>query len=779
MTSGRKRRREDFSEENRASKRHRMDPGRAPAPETRQQAQPGPDAGWQTVSRKKNRHENDRYHRQSNSSTEQPCISFHSKQTTPLGIKDLQNLVLYTLADGTAPTWLAFKNVRRCKKVVVVMVAALDVEMLEGACRPDAESGSANDPTDSEQKAREYDDFLRQLEPRRLSEEKLSDDAKPLLPVFSHILPVRCPGDSKYSRVHSPIQAMLICPTPSEPEEKKFKGSKDQSGNKHFVAVRTPITSFIHTAEELQDAEYPIHPALLKAGQGVHQIDSSGSVQQDWVASQVDSGEALQTNRSSQPHRDLSQGLGIYSIDCEMVLTTDDNYSLARISIVDWDGKIVLDSYILPSLPIKDYFTQYSGITPSHLQEVTTTLADMQSQLLQLLTPTTVLLGHSLNSDLAAMKLTHPWIIDTSMLYPHPRGLPLRSSLKYLAQKYLHREIQTNDGTGHDSVEDARAVLDLVKLKCEKGPRWGTTEAQGEPVWRRLKRAGRTGAIVDWGTPERGFGSEADVKIACSNDEEVVKGILRAVGADDGVEQTPLTTIQDRPEEGEPMSSLNGQSNAQDTKAEAVAVADKPSSTPYVHMSDAPPSPSSEAAAAASNGEEARAQEKNGVDFVFARLRALEFARGWSQEPVVKPLHNNNHHSSPAEPPSSSTTTTVPAPDARPESIGNASPPTATAVATIQTQDANTKSTLNQTLSHLTTLLHTLPRSTLLLLSIPQGSSMTRLTTLQAAQNTYRKELKTKRWNDEMSVQWGEKEERELRGECERVRGGWGALGVV
>ena len=758
MTSGRKRRREDFSDENRDSKRHRMDPGRAPAPETRQQAQPGPDAGWQTVSRKKNRHENDRYYRQSNSSTEQPCISFHSKQTTPLGIKDLQNLVLYTLADGTAPTWLAFKNVRRCKKVVVVMVAALDVEMLEGACRPDAESGSANDPTDSEQKAREYDDFLRQLEPRRLSEEKLSDDAKPLLPVFSHILPVRCPGDSKYSRVHSPIQAMLICPTPSEPEEKKLKGSKDQSGNKHFVAVRTPITSFIHTAEELQDAEYPIHPALLKAGQGVHQIDGSGSVQQDWVASQVDSGEALQTNRPSQPHRDLSQGLRIYSIDCEMVLTTDDNYSLARISIVDWDGKIVLDSYILPSLPIKDYFTQYSGITPSHLQEVTTTLADMQSQLLQLLTPTTVLLGHSLNSDLAAMKLTHPWIIDTSMLYPHPRGLPLRSSLKYLTQKYLHREIQTNDGTGHDSVEDARAVLDLVKLKCEKGPRWGTTEAQGEPIWRRLKRAGRTGAIVDWGTPERGFGSEADVKIACSNDEEVVKGILRAVGADDGPEQTPLT-IQDRPEEDESTTSLNGQPNAQDTKAVAVAVADKPSSTPYVHMSDAPPSPSSEAAAVSSNGEEARVQEKNGVDFVFARLRALEFARGWSQEPAVKPLHN--HHPSQAGPSSFSSSTTA--------TTTTAGPAT----------HAGSDSTLHQTLSHLTTLTHTLPRSTLILLSIPQGSPMTRLTTLQAAQNTYRKELKTKRWNDEMSVQWGEKEERELRGECERVRGGWGALGVV
>ncbi|KAI7160563.1 hypothetical protein KC352_g26946, partial [Hortaea werneckii] len=122
------------------------------------------------------------------------------------------------------------------------------------------------------------------------------------------------------------------------------------------------------------------------------------------------------------------------------------------------------------------------------------------------------------------------------------------SSLKWLAQKYLSREIQKGHGsTGHDSVEDAKACLDLVKQKCEKGKAWGTSEASGEPIFKRLGRsirpkrdkfnpAGddepRIGAVVDWGEPARGYGSQAKVTIGCESDEEVVKGIVRTLEGD-------------------------------------------------------------------------------------------------------------------------------------------------------------------------------------------------------------------------------------------------------
>lgn len=170
----------------------------------------------------------------------------------------------------------------------------------------------------------------------------------------------------------------------------------------------------------------------------------------------------------------------------------------------------------------------------------------IQERLLTLLTPRAILIGHSLNADLRALKITHPFIIDTSILYQHPRGPPLKSSLKWLAQKHLKREIQKGHGiSGHDSIEDARACLDLVKLKCERGPQWGTNEAAGESVFKTLSRTpktgqvfskngaeGKRGVIVDRGAPEKNFGTMASYCIGCETDSEIVDGVKRAVLGD-------------------------------------------------------------------------------------------------------------------------------------------------------------------------------------------------------------------------------------------------------
>lgn len=166
----------------------------------------------------------------------------------------------------------------------------------------------------------------------------------------------------------------------------------------------------------------------------------------------------------------------------------------------------------------------------------------IQERLLSLFTPHTILIGHSLNADLDVLKITHPFIIDTSILYQHPRGPPLKPSLKWLAQKHLNREIQKGHGTsGHDSIEDAQACLDLVRLKCERGPKWGTTEATGESIFKRLLRTkaslgggteGKRGAIVDHGAPEKTYGAMATYCIGCETDLEVVDGIKRAVLGD-------------------------------------------------------------------------------------------------------------------------------------------------------------------------------------------------------------------------------------------------------
>ena len=55
------------------------------------------------------------------------------------------------------------------------------------------------------------------------------------------------------------------------------------------------------------------------------------------------------------------------------------------------------------------------------MQGVTTTLAQIQQQVLQHVGPETLLVGHALENDLKVLKLVHLRNLDTAMLYPHAR----------------------------------------------------------------------------------------------------------------------------------------------------------------------------------------------------------------------------------------------------------------------------------------------------------------------------------------------------------------------
>jgi hypothetical protein len=69
-----------------------------------------------------------------------------------------------------------------------------------------------------------------------------------------------------------------------------------------------------------------------------------------------------------------------------------------------------------------------------------------------------------------ALQRLHPLLIDTAVLYPHPRGAPWKRSLKDLAHEHLGRAIQQGHGTvGHDSEQDASVALELAMIKMQRG----------------------------------------------------------------------------------------------------------------------------------------------------------------------------------------------------------------------------------------------------------------------------------------------------------------------
>lgn len=155
----------------------------------------------------------------------------------------------------------------------------------------------------------------------------------------------------------------------------------------------------------------------------------------------------------------------VVALDCEMVYT-EKGLQLARVTVVDFEGECIYESLVRPKSKILDYMTEFSGIHAETLKDVTTTIKDVQQDLLKLISSNTAIVGHSLENDLKHLKLFHTRVIDTSLLFPHRNGPPMKRALRTLAAEFLGCIIQTNlDNGGHDSLEDAVTALNLFKLK--------------------------------------------------------------------------------------------------------------------------------------------------------------------------------------------------------------------------------------------------------------------------------------------------------------------------
>uniref|UniRef100_A0A2K5IMV8 Exonuclease domain-containing protein n=1 Tax=Colobus angolensis palliatus TaxID=336983 RepID=A0A2K5IMV8_COLAP len=142
------------------------------------------------------------------------------------------------------------------------------------------------------------------------------------------------------------------------------------------------------------------------------------------------------------------------AIDCEMVGTGPKGHvsSLARCSIVSYNGDVLYDEYILPPCHIVDYRTRWSGIRKQHVVNATP-FKIARGQILKILTGKTVV-GHSLTRDTSHISPS-TWKADCQE--------NATMSLKHLTKKLLNRDIQVGK-SGHSSVEDAQATMELYKL---------------------------------------------------------------------------------------------------------------------------------------------------------------------------------------------------------------------------------------------------------------------------------------------------------------------------
>ncbi|ESO06160.1 hypothetical protein HELRODRAFT_106036 [Helobdella robusta] len=157
---------------------------------------------------------------------------------------------------------------------------------------------------------------------------------------------------------------------------------------------------------------------------------------------------------------------GVFALDCEMVYTTV-GCELARVTVVNQDLKAVIDDLVKPDNKVVDYNSRFSGIDERDLEKVTTSLSDLQKKLLSLFNDRTILIGHSLDNDMIALKLIHGKIVDTSVVFPHKSGPPYKRALRNLSTEILKKIIQ--DGVnGHNSKEDADTCMELILHKVKE-----------------------------------------------------------------------------------------------------------------------------------------------------------------------------------------------------------------------------------------------------------------------------------------------------------------------
>ena len=164
------------------------------------------------------------------------------------------------------------------------------------------------------------------------------------------------------------------------------------------------------------------------------------------------------------------------------MIKTSRGEEVARISAVDEDGNTIIDEFLKPLGEVEDYRTQFSGITEELLTETDDKKLLSSDECCEVLSKVaykhTIIVGHSLENDLRAMKIIHDRVIDTALLYNTETRYPNKPSLSKLYHHYISKDFRKDSETkGHDSVEDARASLMLAKhaMKAE------VTEVEAEP----------------------------------------------------------------------------------------------------------------------------------------------------------------------------------------------------------------------------------------------------------------------------------------------------------
>ena len=392
---------------------------------------------------------------------------------------------MWTLADASNPNWIFLKNKPLVQKVVVVFasgfcISALDkcphlvknvTRMLSGG---EGEVTAVKEETKAEEGAVKDED--------KKPDATLSAPAAP---------PSTSAGRSGFFKVDSlalnsgttpasTVQSLLTIP---HRKKRSVSDVPDLFKRPYAAQVKEgklpyPAGHYTLTLEEMIDNGYPVRRDDRPSANGSSQNKPGGAFGDLMRKQQQERAQDLNFDEFKSTGAPAGGGGSsscekLVAIDCEMCHTCK-GPELTRVTLVDDCCKVLYDKLVKPAnevgnrivsrrkqiFPLRhfhdyltsltatfgtqivNYVTEFSGITADMLESVETTLEDVQREILEMVDASTLIVGHSLENDLLALRLFHANVIDTAILYPHNRGPPLKCSLKWLADKWLNKAIQ-------------------------------------------------------------------------------------------------------------------------------------------------------------------------------------------------------------------------------------------------------------------------------------------------------------------------------------------------
>lgn len=182
-----------------------------------------------------------------------------------------------------------------------------------------------------------------------------------------------------------------------------------------------------------------------------------------------------------------------------MVGTRSGKSVVARVVVVDKNGKTILDEYIMPEETVTSYRTIVSGITRKDLETYGKPLSTVR-HMVGLILAGKILVGHGLREELESLDISHPWYLQRDAADYEPfmqegsetdptgctRTVLVPRKLLFLTIERLGRPIHQAPDKPPRPAEDAIAALELYysqKRQWEK-----SLKRQLERIVLRYKR---------------------------------------------------------------------------------------------------------------------------------------------------------------------------------------------------------------------------------------------------------------------------------------------------